>query len=1094
MASVIVGETSQGCSLSFGISHSHLHMHECWNHSRGRNQLRFLSYLNSQSFALKFQPQQQQQLELARCCSKLAPENFKSQLSTLVSSTILSLQNQFNRPSVSIPFLEEPTSHAIASVSNFQQKGFSQIGGKTSGRALHALCVKGSICLSIFHSNTLVSMYAKFGDIETARQVFDRMPQRNEASWNQMVSCCVRVGLYSEATGLFGKMRIEGFEPNGFVISSLITACTRSESMVNEGLQLHNFVFKCGLLYDIFVATALLYFYGTYGFIVSAKDLFEEMTDRNVVTWTSLMVAFSDNGDSEEVINLYKRMKYEGVNCNENTLATVITSCGLLEDELLSHQILSHVSKLGFLSNVSVANSLISMFGSRGNVENAVDVFERINERDTISWNAIISAYAHNELHEQCLRHFSRMRICHNEINSTTLSSLLSVCSSPDHLKLGEGLHALVFKLGVDLNICVCNTLLNMYFETGRVKDADFLFREMPAKDLISWNLIISFYVQDGDCLDALNAFSKLLGMKKSFNYVTFASALAACSYPEFLKEGKIVHALVILFGLHENSVIGNSLITMYGKYGMMTEAKRVVEAMPKRDVVTWNSLIGGHAENEEPEEAIKAFRLMREQGTPENYITMVNILGAFWTGNQLVRQGMPIHARITLTGFESDDYVKNSLITMYGKCGDFYSSNFIFHGLPNKNSITWNAVVAANAHHGHGEEALKLFREMINVRVPLDQFSFSASFAAAANLAIVEEGKQIHSLVIKLGFNSNLYVINALMDMYGKCGEMNDVLKLVPEPIYRTRLSWNVLISALSRHGCFHEARETFYEMLKVGPKPDHVTFVSLLSACSHGGLVNEGLWYFKSMTKDYGVPPGIEHCVCIIDLYGRSGLLSEAESFIEEMPVPPNELVWRSLLAACKTHGNLELGKKAAKKLVELDPSDDSAYVLYSNVCATTGKWEEVESIRQKMVINNIKKKPACSWVKLKNKVSLFGMGDDSHPQAKQIYSKLDEIRKMIKEAGYVADTSFALHDTDEEQKEQNLWNHSERLALAFGLINTPEGSTLRIFKNLRVCGDCHSFYKFVSGIIRREIVLRDPYRFHHFRNGECSCCDYW
>ncbi|KAB1216937.1 hypothetical protein CJ030_MR4G016050 [Morella rubra] len=281
---------------------------------------------------------------------------------------------------------------------------------------------------------------------------------------------------------------------------------------------------------------------------------------------------------------------------------------------------------------------------------------------------------------------------------------------------------------------------------------------------------------------------------------------------------------------------------------------------------------------------------------------------------------------------------------------------------------------------------------------------------------------------------------------------------------------------------------------MLKLGVKPDHVTFVSLLSACSHAGLVDEGLAYYASMTTEFGVPAGVEHCACIIDLLGRSGRLAEAETFIEDMPVAVNDFIWRSLLAACKTYGNLELAKKAAGHLFEMAPSDDSAYVLYSNVCATSGRWEDAESVRRQMGSNSIKKKPAYSWVKLKNKVSSFGMGDQSHPETEQIFTKLGELRKMIQEAGYVPDIAYALHDMDEEQKEHNLWNHSERIALAFGLINTPEGSPVRIFKNLRVCGDCHSVFKFVSGIVGRTIILRDAFRFHHFSNGKCSCLDYW
>ncbi|XWS27553.1 hypothetical protein CRYUN_Cryun26dG0125900 [Craigia yunnanensis] len=937
-------------------------------------------------------------------------------------------------------------------------------------------------------------MYSKFGLVDYARYLFDNLSVRNDASWNTMMSGLVRVGLYGEVIFLFREMQSFGVRPSGFLVSSLITACDRSGCMFSEGIQVHGFVVKVGLLCDVFVGTCLMHFYGAYKRVFDEQRLFEEMPERNVVSWTSLMFGYLDNGDLENVIYLYREMRKEETSCNENTFATVITACSLLEDELLGLKVLGHVVKSGFENKVSVANSLISLFGSLGSLKEACYVFSCMDERDTISWNSIISAHGQNGLCGESMRFFHLMRHVHKKINSTTLATLLSVCSSVDNLKWGRGIHGLVFRLGLDSNICICNSLLGMYSEAGKLDDAKFVFKEMPETDLISWNSMLTCYVRDGRSLDALKLLIEMLQMQKAINYVTFMSALAACSNSEFIDEGKIVHALVILTGMHENLVVGNASVTMYAKSGMMVEAKKVFQMMSKRNKVTWNALIGGHAENEEPDEAVKAFQLMREEGIKTDYITVSNVLGACLTPDDLLKHGMPIHAHIVSTGFELNKHVQNSLITMYAKCGDLQSSNYIFDGLPHKNSVSWNAIIAANAHHGLEEEVLKLIVKMRSAGIDLDQFSFSEGLAATAKLAALEEGQQLHCFAVKLGFDSDPFVTNAAMDMYGKCGEMDDVLRILPRPFNRSRLSWNILISAFARHGYFQEAKETFNEMLEMGLKPDHVTFVSLLSACNHGGLVDEGLTYYTKMSKEFNVQPQKEHCVCIIDLLGRSGRLVEAETFINEMPVPPDDLVWRSLLASCKIHGNLELGKKAAEHLFELDPSDDSAYVLYSNICATTGKWGDVEDVRRQMQSYNIKKKPACSWVKLKNQVGLFGMGDQTHPQTNEIYAKLGELKKMIKEAGYVPDTSYALQDTDEEQKEHNLWNHSERLALAFGLLNTPDGSTIRVFKNLRVCGDCHSFYKFVSGIISRKIILRDPYRFHHFSGGQCSCSDYW
>lgn len=718
-------------------------------------------------------------------------------------------------------------------------------------------------------------MYSKFGIVDYARYLFDNLSVRNDASWNTMMSGLVRVGLYGDVMFLFREMQGFGVRPSGFLVSSLITACDRSGYMFNEGIQVHGFVVKVGLLCDVFVGTCLLHFYAAYKRVFDEQRLFEEMPERNVVSWTSLMFGYLDNGDLENVIYLFQEMRKEGITCSENTFATIITACSLLEDQVLGLTILCLVVKSGFENKVSVANSLISMFGSLGRLKEACYVLSCMDERDTVSWNSIISAHVQNGLCGESLRFFHLMRHVHKKINYTTLSTLLSVCSSVDDLKWGRGIHSLVIKLGLDSNVCVCNSLLGMYSEAGRLDDAEFVFKEMLETDLISWNSMMTCYVRDGRSLDALKLFLKMLQIRKTVNYVTFMSALAACTNSEFIDKGKIVHALVILTGMHENLFVGNASVTMYAKSGMMVEAKKVFQMMSKRNEVTWNSLIGGYAENEEPDGAVKSFQLMREEGIKTDYITVSNVLGACLTPDDLLKRGMPIHAYVISAGFESNTYVQNSLITMYAKCGDLQSSNYLFDGLPHKNSVSWNAIIAANAHHGLEEEVLKFIVKMRSAGIDVDQFSFSEGLAATAKLAVLEEGQQLHCLAVKLGFGTDPFVINAAMDMYGKCGEMDDVLRLLPQPFNRSRLSWNILISAFARHGHFQKARETFSEMLEMGMKPDHVTFVSLLSACNHGGLVDEGLSYYATMSKDFNVTPGKEHCVCIIDLLGRSGRL---------------------------------------------------------------------------------------------------------------------------------------------------------------------------------------------------------------------------
>ncbi|KAL5713535.1 hypothetical protein ACHQM5_015601 [Ranunculus cassubicifolius] len=800
------------------------------------------------------------------------------------------------------------------------------------------------------------------------------MPHRDEVSWNTIISGYVKHGLYVDAVELCREIWGKGIKPDGFFISSLITACDKSGWMFAQGVQVHGFAVKVGLLCNVYVSTSLLHLYGMYGFMEDACRVFGEMEERNTVSWTCLMVCYSANNDPKGVIEIYQRMRRGGVNCNQNSFSTVISSCGSLGYELLGRQVFAHVVHCGFESNVSVANSLIVMFGSFGNVDDARFIFEWMEERDTISWNSIISVYCDNGFCEESLRYFQRMRYANVKPNPTTLSTLICACSNGYNLNLGRGLHGLVVKVGLDSFVCLCTTLITLYSELGSCKDAELLFREMPEKDSISWNSMVASYVQNGEFQDALRVFSELVGCSRLMNEVAISNVLAACSCLEAPNYGKVVHAISIRASLNDDFLVGNALVTMYGNFQMMERAEHIFRTIPLRDGVTWNALIGGYSENKEPNQVTRVFKMMRECGASIDYITVINILGCSSVVDDLMVLGMPVHAHIILTGFEQDQYVQTSLLTMYARCGDFRSSELIFQKLDMRNVVSWNAMIAANTHNGCGEEALKLFVNMHRTGLELDCFSFSASLAASANLSLLDEGRQLHNLIIKMGFESDFHVTNASMDMYGKCGKIEEVLRMLPVPEKRSLLSWNILISAFSRHGYCKEAIETFELMLQVGQRPDPITFIFLLSALDHGGFVDEGLEYFARMASEFQVLPGIQHFVCVVDLLGRSGRLMDAVKFIKEMPIPPNDLIWRSLLSACITHNNMELGKKAAKHLLELNTSDDSVHILLSNVCAANGRWEDMENIRRNMNMGNIKKQSAFSWVNV-NKVTSRG-----------------------------------------------------------------------------------------------------------------------
>ncbi|MBA0551370.1 hypothetical protein Golob_022258 [Gossypium lobatum] len=329
---------------------------------------------------------------------------------------------------------------------------------------------------------------------------------------------------------------------------------------------------------------------------------------------------------------------------------------------------------------------------------------------------------------------------------------------------------------------------------------------------------------------------------------------------------------------------------------------------------------------------------------------------------------------------------------------------------------------------------------------------------------------------------------------MYGKCGLLDDSIRVFDEIENATEFAWNSMLSVFAQHGLGKDAIQLFNRMKNEGVEPNAITFVSLLRGCSHSGLVEEGLSFFKAMEKTYGVVPREEHYSCVIDLLGRAGQLKEAENFINKMPFEPNAFGWCSFLGACKIHGDKERGKLAAEKLMQLEPENSGAPVLLSNIYAKEQQWEDVRTLRKMMQDFNIKKLPGYSWVDVGNKTHIFGVEDWSHPQMKAIYDKLDALSGQIKAAGYVPCTDSIPLDVDVSVKEKMLQHHSERLAIAFALISIPSAKPIIVKKNLRVCSDCHSAIKYISKVIGRKIIVRDNSRFHHFSNGLCSCGDFW
>ncbi|KAF9588979.1 hypothetical protein IFM89_017658 [Coptis chinensis] len=504
--------------------------------------------------------------------------------------------------------------------------------------------------------------------------------------------------------------------------------------------------------------------------------------------------------------------------------------------------------------------------------------------------------------------------------------------------------------------------------------------------------------------------------------------------------------------------------------------------------------MIRGYAESENPFPALGLYAEMHGLGIESDTHTYPFLLKAC-AKLMAVKEGEMVHGVVVRNGYEELVFVKNTLLHFYSSCGLAENAYKLFELMCERNLVTWNSVINGFSINGRPNEALTLFREMsFEEGVKPDGFTMVSLLTACAELGALALGRRAHVYMAKVGLHDNLHAGNALIDLYAKCGSIWEAYKVFNEMVVRSVVSWTSLIVGLAVNGFGKEALKLFGDLEREGLLPSEITFVGVLYACSHCGMVDEGFGYFKRMREEYGITPKVEHYGCLVDLLGRAGLVQEAHKFIQDMPLQPNAVIWRTLLGACTIHGHLTLGEAVRARLLQLEPKHSGDFVLLSNLYASERRWTDVQKVRRTMLKEGVKKSPGHSLVELQNCVHEFVMGDKAHPQTEQIYKMLEEIMKKLKLEGYVPRTSNVLADIEEEEKENTLSYHSEKIAIAFALINTAPKTPVRIVKNLRVCQDCHIAIKLISKAFDREIVVRDRSRFHHFKGGTCSCNDYW
>lgn len=690
-----------------------------------------------------------------------------------------------------------------------------------------------------------------------------------------------------------------------------------------------------------------------------------------------------------------------------------------------------------YCSNVEISeNRDIARYGRLGQLHNARQVFDSLREKNTVSWNSIVACYFQNNQPTEARNLFDQMP----ERSTVSWNGLISGYVKNRMVKEARQ----VFDKMPDRNVVSWTAMIRGYVEEGLVAEAETLFWQMPERNVVSWTVMLGGLIHDNQ-IDKARELFDMMPVK--------------------------------------DVVAWTSMVGGYCQTGRLAEARQLFDEMPERNVVSWTTMISGYVQNQHVDVARKLFEVM----PMKNEVSWTAMLMGYTQCGRMTDamdlfDAMPYKSVVSC----------NAMILGFGQNGEVSKARTVFDQTTQKDTATWSAMIKTYERHGFELEALRLFALMQSQGVKPNFPSLISILSVCSSLASLDHGRQIHGQLVRTLCDTDVYVGSVLITMYVKCGDLVKAKTVFDKSPAKDIVMWNSIITGYAQHGLGDESLGVFQDLCSLNIEPDDVTYVGVLSACSYTGKIDKGLEIFKSI-KD----PKTEHYACMVDLLGRCGRLNEAMELIKKMPMDADAIIWGSLMGACRIHMNLEMAQVVAKKLEQLEPRNSGPYVLLSNIYASTGNWSKVAHLRKRMRFEKVKKSPGCSWIMIDKEVHMFRGGESensTHAEHSLIMGMLEYLGGLIREAGYCPDGRFVMHDVDEEEKVHSLGYHSEKVAVAYGLLKVPKGMVIRVMKNLRVCGDCHSAIKLISQVMGREIVLRDANRFHHFKDGVCSCRDYW
>ncbi|CAK9176690.1 unnamed protein product [Ilex paraguariensis] len=813
------------------------------------------------------------------------------------------------------------------------------------GKSIHAHIIIFGHSANRFSTNNLITMYSKCGSLSDARLLFDKAPNRDIVTWNSILaayalSADANDGLVHEGFCLFRLLHSSSaVSPTKHTLAPALKLGLIS-GYVWASEAIHGYAVKIGLELDVFVSGALINIYCKSGRITDARVLFNDLpeSDRDAVLWNVMLKAYVHMGLEKEACTFFSDFHHGGLGPDDVSVQCILSGFPEVkfdQDNKFVEQVQAYATKL-FLYNDTL---------------------------DVILWNkTLCQHYQAGEIWAafECFLYMSRSNVGYDRV---TLIVALAATVATNDMELGQQIHGLAFKSGFDLDTAVANSLINMYSKAGCFSFARKVFSGMQEMDLISRNSMIAGCMQNGLEAESVTLFLDLLRDDLRPDHFTLATVLkAVASLTPGLSLSEQIHVQALKTGIVTDSFVSTALTDVYSRRGKMEEAEFLFQNQDEIDLASWNAMIFGYINCNNCRKALELFTLMHKSGERPDEITLATVAKAC-SGSVGLEQGRQMHAHAVKLGVSSELYVGSGILDMYIKCGDMVDAFTVFEEIPARDDVAWTAMISGCVENGDEACALLIYHQMRESGVLPDEYTFATLIKASSCSTALERGRQIHAEVIKSDYASDPFVGTSLIDMYAKCGNIEDAYCLFMRIDVRSITLWNAMLVGLAQHGHGREALNLFRDMEIHGMEPDRVSFIGVLSACSHSGLICEAYLYFQSMLKDYGIQPEVEHYSCLVDALGRAGRLQEAEKLIASMPFEASSAMYRALLGACRVQGDRETGTRVATRLLALEPSDSSVYVLLSNIYAAANKWDEVTDARKMMHRKNVKKDPGFS-----------------------------------------------------------------------------------------------------------------------------------